>query len=95
MNNLTTFLIEAEKKSRIFTTEDVNVDFRIMHTIKGSSAMMEFQSLMTIAHHVEDLFFYIRENGMDAIPEAYKSDLFNLMFKSTDWLRAEVEKVEK
>lgn len=93
LEQLDDLLIEAEK-NQDFTTEDVNEIFRIMHTIKGSSAMMEFQSLMTIAHHVEDLFFYIRENGMDAIPEAYKSDLFNLMFKSTDWLRAEVEKVE-
>lgn len=87
-------LLEAEKNNS-FTTESVNEIFRIMHTIKGSSAMMEFSSVMTVAHHIEDLFFYIRENGMEAIEEQYKGELFNLMFDSTDLLRAEVEKVEK
>ena len=65
--------------------------FRSMHTIKGSSAMLEFDSLMEIAHHIEDLFFYIRENGMDALSPDQKSELFNLMFSSTDKLREEVE----
>ena len=31
-----------------------------MHTIKGSSAMMEFDSLATVAHRIEDMFFIIR-----------------------------------
>ena len=79
---------------KIFTTNDVNEIFRIMHTIKGSSAMMEFSPLMEIAHHIEDLFFYIRENGLDALSESHKNDLFNLMFQSTDALRGEVEKLE-
>ncbi len=49
---------------------------------------------MEIAHHIEDLFFYIRENGIDSLDQAHKSELFNLMFKSTDKLRSEIEKVE-
>lgn len=93
MEQLDELLIEAEKVEE-FSTDDVNEIFRIMHTIKGSSAMMEFGSLNQIAHHIEDLFFYIRENGMDAIAPELKKSLFNLMFKSTDMLRSEVEKVE-
>lgn len=93
MEQLDELLIEAEKNAT-FTTNDVNEIFRIMHTIKGSSAMMEFSTLMEIAHHIEDLFFYIRENGMDALDESHKNDLFNLMFQSTDALRIEVEKIE-
>lgn len=93
MEQLDELLIEAEKNSD-FTTNDVNEIFRIMHTIKGSSAMMEFSTLMEIAHHIEDLFFYIRENGMDSLDESHKNDLFNLMFQSTDALRGEVEKIE-
>lgn len=93
MEQLDELLIEAEKNAT-FTTNDVNEIFRIMHTIKGSSAMMEFSTLMEIAHHIEDLFFYIRENGMDALDESHKNDLFNLMFQSTDALRVEVEKIE-
>ncbi len=93
LEQLDELLIEAEKNED-FTTNDVNEIFRIMHTIKGSSAMMEFSTLMEIAHHIEDLFFYIRENGMDSLDESHKSDLFNLMFQSTDALRTEVEKIE-
>ena len=86
-------LINAEK-SKDFTADNVNEIFRIMHTIKGSSAMMEFTSLMTIAHNIEDLFYFIRENGIEQLAPVFKQDLFDLMFSSTDWLRAEVEKVE-
>ncbi len=93
LEQLDELLIEAEK-NRDFTTNDVNEIFRSMHTIKGSSAMMEFSTLMEIAHHIEDLFFYIRENGLDSMDESHKSDLFNLMFQSTDALRSEVEKIE-
>ena len=56
MEQLDELLIEAEKNG-VFSTNDVNEIFRIMHTIKGSSAMMEFSTLMEIAHHIEDLFF--------------------------------------
>ena len=43
MEQLDELLIEAEK-NEAFTTNDVNEIFRIMHTIKGSSAMMEFST---------------------------------------------------
>ena len=39
LEQLDELLIEAEKNED-FTTNDVNEIFRIMHTIKGSSAMM-------------------------------------------------------
>lgn len=86
-------LINAEKAAS-FTEEDVNEIFRAMHTIKGSSAMLEFQSLMEVAHHIEDLFFYIRENGMNTFTDELKSELFDLMFSSMDKLREDIAKVE-
>ena len=93
LEQLDEVLLDAEKADT-FTDDSVNEIFRIMHTIKGSSAMMEFSSLMTIAHRIEDLFFFIRENTIDSIDEEHKKELFNLMFFSTDMLRAEVEKLE-
>ncbi|MEY8356473.1 chemotaxis protein CheA [Lachnospiraceae bacterium 54-53] len=93
LEQLDELLIEAEKAGD-FTVDDVNEIFRIMHTVKGSSAMMEFSSLMQIAHHIEDLFFFIRENGLESLDSSHKSTLFDLMFRSTDMLRAEVSKVE-
>lgn len=93
LERLDELLIEAEKAGD-FTTDNVNEIFRIMHTIKGSSAMMEFNSLMTIAHNIEDLFYHIRENGIEQLTAGFRQDLFDLMFRSTDYLRSEVEKVE-
>lgn len=88
-------MLVADEKNGDFSSEDVNEIFRIMHTIKGSSAMMEFGSLSSIAHHIEDLFFYIRDKGIESLNTAYKKELFNLMFRSEDYLRSEIAKVEQ
>lgn len=93
LDGLDELLINAEKDGN-FSEDNVNEIFRSMHTIKGSSAMLEFNSLMEIAHHIEDLFFYIRENGIDSLSEEHKKELFNIMFDSTDKLREEIQKVE-
>lgn len=97
LEQLDEILLEAEK-AETFTIDDVNEIFRIMHTIKGSSAMMEFSSLMKIAHRIEDLFFLIRENGVtffsDICKEAEHHELFDILFRSIDFMRAEVEKIE-
>ena len=87
-------MLVADEKVGDFSTDDVNEIFRIMHTIKGSSAMMEFNSISVAAHKVEDLFFFIRDKGIENLDAEDKKDLFNLMFKSEDYLRGEVSKVE-
>lgn len=93
MDQLEELLMDAEKVGD-FSSDDVNEIFRIMHTIKGSSAMMEFTSLSTIAHRIEDLFYYIRDKGIDSLDPNRKKELFDLMFRSADLLRGEVTKVE-
>lgn len=87
-------MLVADEETEDFSTDDVNEIFRIMHTIKGSSAMMEFGSLSTIAHRIEDLFFYIRDKGISSLAHEHRKELFNLMFRSEDQLRGEVAKVE-
>ena len=47
-------MLIADEKIGDFSSDDVNEIFRIMHTIKGSSAMMEFTPISNIAHHIED-----------------------------------------
>jgi len=54
-------VLNAEREGR-FSGDEINEVFRIMHTIKGSSAMMSFTGIASLAHRMEDLFFYIREN---------------------------------
>ncbi len=93
LEKLDEILLDAESSGDL-SEDAVNEIFRSMHTIKGSSAMMEFKPLMEIAHHVEDLFFAIRENGMDDFSQAKKSELFNLLFKCNDRLKEDVLRVE-
>jgi len=91
LEQLDDILLRAESE-QAFDKECIDEIFRIMHTIKGSSAMMQFNSIMTISHKVEDLFYYIRENGID---HKYNEELVNLVFKFTDFIKAEISKIEE
>lgn len=93
LEQLESIVLEAEKADT-FSQNDVNEIFRIMHTIKGSSAMMEFDSLATTAHRIEDLFFIIREKTMTVVAEPDRPALFDLLFQSIDFFRSGIEKVE-
>jgi two-component system chemotaxis sensor kinase CheA len=61
-----------------------------MHTIKGSSAMMSLNSISTIAHVLEDLFSYIREEK----PVLNVSDICDKVFKVLDYIKFEIEHLE-
>ncbi len=87
-------ILLAAEQADTFSEDSVNEIFRIMHTIKGSSAMMEFSSLMTVAHRIEDLFFLVREKSMDIVPEQTRPELFDMLFQAVDFFRGEIEKVE-
>ncbi|NBK78323.1 chemotaxis protein CheA [bacterium D16-76] len=87
-------IVLAAEEAKTFSQEDVNEIFRIMHTFKGSSAMMEFNTLMTVAHRIEDMFFIIRDKGMDVVAENLRPELFELVFHSIDFFRGEIEKLE-
>lgn len=87
-------IVLAAEQADTFTQNDVNEIFRIMHTIKGASAMMEYESLTTVAHRIEDMFFIIREKTMEAVPDPDRALLFDMMFLAIDFFRSEVEKVQ-
>ena len=86
LEQLDSIVLAAEQQDS-FSQEDINTIFRIMHTIKGSSAMMEYNSLMTIAHRAEDLFAIIRDKTMDVVPETLRPELFDLLFQAIDFFR--------
>ncbi len=93
LEQLDSIVLAAEQQDS-FSQEDINTIFRIMHTVKGSSAMMEYNSLMTIAHRAEDLFAIIRDKTMDVVPEALRPELFDLLFQTIDFFRQELEHIE-
>ncbi|MDK2935825.1 MAG: two-component system, chemotaxis family, sensor kinase CheA [Eubacteriaceae bacterium] len=73
------------------TTDAVHEIFRIMHTLKSSSAMMMLNNISTVAHRTEDLFYFIREEKPEKVEISPLSDL---IFSSLDFMKAELEKIK-
>lgn len=86
LEQLDEILLRTED-ANVFSQEDINEIFRIMHTIKGSSAMMGFENLQHLAHKGEDMFFVIREK-----PEIAKDAhfVYELIFEVSDLYKAEI-----
>ncbi|MCI9119922.1 MAG: chemotaxis protein CheA [Oscillibacter sp.] len=93
LEQLESIVLDAEKENT-FSQDNVNEIFRIMHTIKGSSAMMEFDTLARVSHRIEDMFFLIREGTMSVVHDEDRPALFDVMLHSVDYFREEMEKVE-
>lgn len=68
--------------------DDIGEIFRIMHTVKGSAAMMGLQNMSGLAHSLEDLFSLIRE---DPNIKYDKDGLYALLYEGSDGLKAETE----
>jgi two-component system, chemotaxis family, sensor kinase CheA len=84
-------VILNSEKSHEFSESTVNEIFRIMHTIKGSSAMMLLNNISTLAHSIEDLFYYIREEKEVLFDYA---ELADIVLKCVDFIRSEVSKID-
>jgi two-component system chemotaxis sensor kinase CheA len=91
LEQLDEILLQSEKENHL-SSENVDEIFRIMHTIKGSSAMMEFDTISHVSHKLEDLFYVIRERGANG---NYFQDLFDLVLKVSDFLKDEVETIRQ
>jgi len=85
-------IILSAEKEKIFSNDDINEIFRIMHTIKGSSSMMGITSTANLSHNVEDMFFIIRDNP--SILKGFEDVIFNTVFNVNDFLRNEISMVQ-
>lgn len=82
-------ILDSEKSSRYSQTA-INEIFRIMHTIKGSSAMMLFNNISILAHSIEDLFYYLREQKPNNIDCSLLSDH---ILTGVDFIKVELHKI--
>lgn len=84
-------VLESEQEGDCFTQDTINEIFRIVHTIKGSAAMMMYNNISMLAHTMEDIFYYIREDK----PEALKfSELLDLILGGIDFIKSEIDKIK-
>lgn len=90
LEQLEAVILSCEKTNN-YGQEAINEIFRIMHTIKGSSAMMLFTNISTLAHAIEDLFFYLREQNANTEDN---SKLTDLVLGGVDFIKVELYKVK-
>jgi len=90
LEQLDEILLRTEE-AQTFTDEDINEIFRIMHTVKGSSAMMGFDDLQLLSHRGEELFFIIRENPGKLEDVSF---VYDLVFRMSDLFKAEIELIQ-
>jgi two-component system, chemotaxis family, sensor kinase CheA len=90
VETLENIMITSEKTGT-FNEESINEIFRFMHTIKGSSAMMMFNDISTLAHRLEDIFYVIREE--DNVKYDF-TRLIDLILESIDYFKIELMKIK-
>lgn len=93
LEQLDEILLNSEK-SHSMTEDDVNQIFRVMHTIKSSSAMMGLGSISNLSHRMEDMFFIIRADP-GKMHERNSGSIFDLLFQASDFLKSEVERIQQ
>ncbi|MCL2821127.1 MAG: chemotaxis protein CheA [Oscillospiraceae bacterium] len=84
-------LLQSEK-AKSMTDEHINEIFRVMHTIKGSSAMMSLDNLTKLSHALEDMFDKIREGKTRKDADAVEG-VTELVLEAGDKFKLEVEKL--
>ncbi|HWT73390.1 MAG TPA: chemotaxis protein CheA [Mobilitalea sp.] len=90
VTQLEEIILEFERIN-YFTADGINEVFRIMHTIKGSSAMMMVSNIVELAHCLEDIFYYLREGRPKNVEY---SALVDLVLQGIDFIKQEVEKMK-
>ena len=84
-------LILSNEKESCYSECVINEVFRIMHTIKGSSAMMTFGNISKLAHAMEDLFYLLRDEKPQNVDYSVLTDL---ILECIDFLKVELEKLK-
>ncbi|SHH83034.1 chemotaxis protein CheA [Clostridium grantii] len=83
--------IISSEQANEYSENSINEIFRFMHTIKGSSGMMLFNNIAELAHSMEDLFYFLRENKPDNVDYSRLSDL---VLEGLDFTKIELEKIK-
>ncbi len=86
-------IVYGAEEDKHFSKEDLEEIFRIMHTVKGSAAMMEFHALSHTAHLAEDLFSFLQKEQPKEQSEEEK-EVFNCVFSVLDYFQHVFESIQ-
>lgn len=76
-------------KTTMADPEQLNELFRAAHSVKGGAAMLGFNSVQRVGHHLEDYFKVLKENPIK--PDRHLEDLF---LKGFDVLKELIEALQ-
>ncbi|WP_421657557.1 Hpt domain-containing protein [Leptothermofonsia sp. ETS-13] len=76
-------------KATMADSEQLNELFRAAHSVKGGAAMLGFNSIQRVSHHLEDCFKQLKEH-----PVEIDQHLENLFLKGFDTLKDLVEELQ-
>lgn len=71
--------------------QSVDALFRIMHTIKASSSMLEIDRIVAVSQDVENILSYLKKYGNGCLPHA---KVLDLLFKTEYFLRSQLRNVK-
>ncbi len=86
IQNMNDILLKIE--SDMEDMESINELFRILHTLKGMAGTMEFNSMMTLCHRMENVLDMVR-NGDIKLNE----DILDRLFKGADILEQMLNRI--
>lgn len=92
LEQLEEILLVGQSDTGKLGKEEIEEIFRAMHTIKGSSAMMGYDSLTKLTHSIEDVFDEIR-NGRELSNNKWE-ELVDVVLVSIDFLKEEILNVQ-
>jgi two-component system chemotaxis sensor kinase CheA len=87
LDQLTQDLMTLEDKPD--DKELINSIFRGFHTVKGTSAFMDFDSIVGITHHAEDILNKLRKDELKL-----NQAIVDVLLEVHDWITILVEKLE-
>ena len=93
LGQLEEILLEDHSNIGGLAKGEIEEIFRAMHTIKGSSAMMGYDSLTKLTHCIEDVFDEIRK-GLKVSNEKWE-EIIDVVLISIDFLKEEISNIEQ
>ena len=91
LEQLEEMLLDSEKQG-VLEKSHIDEIFRVMHTIKGSSAMMGYEGLTKLAHSMEDMFAPLRQDPN--VPMDIWEPIISLVLECIDFFKDEIAKVQ-
>ena len=92
LEQLEEILLSGQSDTGELSQEEIEEIFRAMHTIKGSSAMMGYDSLMNLTHSIEDVFDEIRSGRK--LTQSKWEEVIDVVLAIIDFLKDEISKVQ-